>query len=146
MLVTNVSDGKQDRHTKSMQPFMIRFWLKCSKGLLWLDLRSKFGEIKKVKDIWFPTITKNIFISSKNDQEKWFQKCLPPLETEKMTIICALSYKHLLCFWCCCDFKKSPLNSRSIVYQMDHIWWDPSRLKMSLPHRELFGVYNTYLW
>ena len=67
-----------------------------------------------------------------NDWEKWFKKCLPPLETEKMTIICALSYKHLLCFWCCCDFKKSPLNFRGIVYQMDHILWAPSRLKMSL--------------
>ena len=67
-----------------------------------------------------------------NDWEKSFKKCLPPLETEKMTIICALSYKHLLCFWCCCDFKKSPLNFRGIVYQMDHIWWAPSRLKMSL--------------
>ena len=31
-----------------------------------------------------------IFIFSKNVREKWFQKCLPPLETEKMTIICAL--------------------------------------------------------
>ena len=109
-----------------------QFWFKYSyKGLLWLDSRSKLGEIKTVKDILIPTITKHLYLVQ-NDWEKWFKKCLPPLETEKMTMICALSYKHLLCFWCCCDFKKSPLNFRGIVYQMDHIWWAPSRLKMSL--------------
>ena len=29
----------------------------------------------------------------------------------------------------CTDFKKSSKNLTGIFYQMDHIWWAPSRLK-----------------
>ena len=32
----------------------------------------------------------------------------------------------------CIDFQKSSKNLTGLFYQMDHIWWAPSRLKKTL--------------
>ena len=64
--------------------------------------------------------------------EKSVFKMFTPSKNRKITKIYALSYNHALCFWCNCDFKKAPINFRDLLYQMDHIRWAPSMLKISL--------------
>ena len=54
-----------------------------------------------------------------------------PPQKEKKAKIWATSQKLFICFQDCIEFKKSPENFSGIFYQMDHIWWSPSRLKKS---------------
>ncbi len=67
--------------------------------------------------------------------KKWLRKTRlkkpTPLKKKKNAKISAYLLKVLYCILHCIDFYKSPQNLRCILYQMDHVWWVPSRLKKS---------------
>ena len=102
--------------------------------LIWILLFTKIKKIMSWAEKCF-----HLLLELPNKPFKWSTMPIPWLEINcwksenaKMTQN-GLSSQNCI-FWLqpqkC--FQKSPRNLRGIFYQMDHIWWAPSRLKMSL--------------
>ena len=91
---------------------------------------KKFGWILENSGNFLSNEHNTVFILFKNCWETWIQRYLLPAKRKKAKIW-ATSHKLFICFQDCMDFKKSPETFSGIFYQMDHIWWAPSRLKKS---------------
>ena len=98
-------------------------------GALRNGLEIKVGWVLKSSGNFLSNKYKNIIIWSRNAWEKWCQRYLPleKSKNEHQNMSTSTNMHHFLP--ACIDFKKSSKNLRGIFYQMDDIWWAPSRLK-----------------
>ena len=106
------------------------FSVLCSLELIWVKKWKKLGEFWNLQGISFPMNTKLSLFCSKIAEKLEFKDTYS-LRKEKKAKIWATSHKLFICFQDCMDFKNSPETFSGIFYQMDHIWWAPSRLKKS---------------
>ena len=103
--------------------------MKSSWVLLRNGLQIKVGWVLESSGNFLSSEYKNIIIWSRNAWEKWSLRYLPLQKSKNEHQNMSTSTNIHLFLPTCIDSKKSSKNLTGIFYQMDHIWWAPSRLK-----------------
>ena len=98
-------------------------------GALRNGLQIQVGWVLKSSGNFLSSKYKNIIIWSRNNWEKWSLRYLHLQKSKNEHQNMSTSTNIHLFLPTCIDSKKSSKNLTGIFYQMDHIWWAPSRLK-----------------